>query len=144
RTWPPIQQTGRAQDERPRADRQHRRPTRRGPSQRVQDLWRITLANAGRGDGHQISAHEPFETVRRSHHYPVTGRQRLSRLERAHPEVELRHAILDPVDAEHLCEYTELEQRDVIEQHHRDSLQHAAHYGRNLSHPVSIATRGTN
>ena len=129
----PVQQSGGPQRERCRAKTQQGRPFGVHRAEQLEDLGRIfgVFTWRARGDDDQIAARNGIQTaVRRDGETgEVLRGQGSPGFERAHPEVEVRHALLTPVDAEHLHGHAELE--------HRNRFQHDDTHLRK-GHPLSI------
>ena len=142
RALAPLEQPGRAEHERARADGQQDRAAFVRPAERVEDALVVLVPPGRRRQRDQVGVLQLLQPVRRDHGRMAAGAQRLTRPGRADLEVEGRYAVVGPVDPEHLRQHAELEQGDVLHQDDSDLLQHVSQYGRNLWVTVNSANCG--
>ena len=101
-------------------------------AQRVERLLWVGLQRpVDGGDRHHIGADQAVEPVIGHQLGADAGAKRPARLRAAHLEVDGGDAVGGPVDAEHLADDPELEDRDPVEHESRDTVQS---HGRILSH----------
>ena len=88
----------------------------------------------GRGDGDNIGAAQPVEAEGDGEAHPVVHGEGLTRSLGAHPELERRHPVGGPVDAENLREDAEFErERAFGEQHGNGAQRHTPEYAAGLA-----------